>query len=103
MELKNKSKSHRVFLLLDTELLELVDKSKKINLSKKTTKIIRFIFGLTLLNILPVVYLNLVNLKIVVIYIMTIFLLINISILIDYFKIKEVEIESPIGKLRVKR
>lgn len=71
--------------------------------NKKIPKVIRFIIGLILLNIPPITYLIGVNAEIAPIYTAIIFLLINIAALIAYFKVKEVEIESPLGKYKFKR
>lgn len=73
------------------------------SLNKKIPKTVRFILSLIILNIPPVVYLSIVGPKIAPIYVAIIFLLINIAALIAYFKIKEVEIESPLGKVKVKK
>ena len=73
------------------------------NLNKNIPKTVRFIFGLIILNIFPIVYLNKVGPKIATIYVAVIFLLINIAALIAYFKIKEVEVEVPIGKFKAKK
>ena len=73
------------------------------SLNKKIPPLFRFLLGLTLLNIPPIIYLSIVGPKIAPIYVAVIFLLINIAALIAYFKIKEVEVESPIGKFKVKK
>lgn len=71
--------------------------------NKKVPKTARFIISLIILNIPPVIYLTLAGPQIAPIYVAIIFLLINIAALIAYFKIEEVEVESPIGKVRVKK
>lgn len=73
------------------------------NLNKKIPKTIRFIFGLVFLNIPPIIYLTLTGPRIAPIYVAIVFLLINISSLIAYFKLEVVEVESPIGKIKVKK
>lgn len=73
------------------------------SLNKKIPKIFRFLIGLTLLNIPPIIYLSIVGPKIAPIYVAVIFLLINIAALIAYFKIKEIEVEAPMGKFKVRK
>ena len=72
-------------------------------LNKKIPKNIRFFLGLLILNIPPIIYLNIVKSKIASIYIAIIFLMMNMIALIAYFKIKEVEVESPMGKIKIKK
>ncbi|MBW2975128.1 hypothetical protein KY366_05415 [Candidatus Woesearchaeota archaeon] len=72
-------------------------------LNKKIPKIVRFIFGLIILNIPPITYLTLAGAGIAPIYVAAVFLLINIASLIAYFKLKEIEVEAPIGRVKVKR
>lgn len=73
------------------------------SLNKKIPKIFRFLIGLMLLNIPPIVYLSIVGPKIAPIYVAVIFLMINIAALIAYFKIKEIEVEVPIGKFKARK
>ena len=73
------------------------------SLNKKIPKIFRFLIGLVLLNIPPIVYLSIVGPKIAPIYVAIIFLMINMAALIAYFKIKEIEVEVPIGKFKARK
>ena len=73
------------------------------SLNKKIPKIFRFLIGLMLLNIPPIVYLSIVGPKIAPIYVAIIFLMINMAALIAYFKIKEIEVEVPIGKFKARK
>lgn len=73
------------------------------SLNKKIPKLFRFLIGLTLLNIPPIIYLSIIGPKIAPIYVAVVFLLINIAALIAYFKIKEIEVEVPIGKFKAKK
>ncbi len=73
------------------------------NLNRKIPKLIRFIFGLILLNIFPITYLTIVGPQIAPFYVAIIFLLINIVALIAYFKLEEIEVEMFKGKVMVKK
>jgi len=71
--------------------------------NKRIPQTIRFIIGLILLNIPPIIYLDSSGSQLAPIYVAVIFLLINICALVAYFKIKEVQVESPLGKFKVKK
>ena len=73
------------------------------SLNKKIPPIFRFLIGLILLNVPPIIYLTIVGPKIAPIYVAVVFLIINIAALIAYFKIKEVEVESPVGKFKARK
>lgn len=73
------------------------------NLNRKIPPHLRFIISLMLFNIPPIVYLSIVSSKIAPLYVAVVFPLINIAALIAYFKIKVIEIESPIGKAKFKK
>ena len=73
------------------------------NLNKKIPKTARFILSLMLLNIPVIIYLTIVGPQIAPIYVAVIFLIINIASLIAYFKLDLVEVESPLGKFRLKK
>jgi hypothetical protein len=82
--------------------MRLLNRISKLN--QKIPKIIRFIFGLMILNIPPMVYLSIVGPKIAPIYVAIVFLLINIAALLAYFKFEEIEVESkPLGRIKIKR
>ena len=70
------------------------------SLNKKIPKTVRFVISLILLNIPPITYLTIADSFIAPLYVAIVFLLINITALIAYFKIKEVEVEVP--KIRIK-
>ena len=71
--------------------------------NKRIPKNVRFIISLIILNIPPIIYLSIVGPRIAPIYVAIVFLLINISALIAYFKLKEIEVESPVGKIKAKK
>ncbi|GEM_PF-5249354 len=73
------------------------------HLNKKIPKLVRFIIGLVILNIPPIVYLSIVGAGMASIYFAVIFLVINVSAWVAHSKIKEIEVESPMGKIRIKR
>lgn len=72
-------------------------------LNKKISKLVRFILGLVILNIPPITYLTIVGPKIAPLYVAVIFLIINIAALLAYFKLKEIEVESPIGNVKMRK
>lgn len=73
------------------------------SLNKKIPRLGRFVFGLIVLNIPPIIYLTIVGPKIAPFYVAIVFLLINIAALVAYFKIEEVTVDSIIGKIKVKK
>lgn len=73
------------------------------SVNKRIPKIFRFCIGLTILNIPPIIYLTIVGPRLAPIYVAVIFLLINIAALIAYFKIKEIEVEVPVGKFKARK
>ena len=72
-------------------------------LNKKIPAWIRFVIALMLLNIPPISYLRITGSKLDSLYVVIVFLLINIAALIAYFKLKTVEVEIPTTKIRMKR
>ncbi|MBI2147946.1 hypothetical protein HYU19_05780 [Candidatus Woesearchaeota archaeon] len=72
-------------------------------LNKKVPVLVRFIISLMLFNVPPVAYLNKADPTIAPLYVAIVFLLINITALIAYFKIKVVEVESTFGKIKVQK
>lgn len=81
--------------------MRLLNKISRLN--QKIPQFIRFLIGLALMNIPVIIYLHLTGVKISSLYVAIIFLLINISALLAYFKFKEIEVESQIGKVKIKK
>jgi hypothetical protein len=73
-------------------------------LNKKIPQSIRFLIGLILLNIPVIIYLHLTGVRISTIYVGIVFLLINISALLAFFKFKVIEVENrTFGKIKIKK
>lgn len=73
------------------------------DLNKKIPAWIRFVVSLTLLNIPPIIYLRVTGSQLDSLYVVTVFLIINIAALIAYFKLKTVEVEIPPAKIKIRK
>lgn len=71
--------------------------------NKRIPRTIRFLIGLVLFNIPPIIYLNIVGTNLSSIYVAIIFLLINVCALIAYFKFEEIEVNSGFGMVKIRK
>tara|TARA_Y100000310_G_C20208852_1_gene590360 strand:- start:302 stop:538 length:237 start_codon:yes stop_codon:yes gene_type:complete len=71
--------------------------------NKRIPPFVRFVLGLFVLNVFPIIYLTSVGPGIAPAYVAIVFLLINVAALVAYFKLKEFEVDSTIGSVRLKR